>query len=135
LRPEEVPLTFLRVAAVLLVLAVPVAASAVEVCLVDDANDFVYVFPKLKPPRKPDSAVAVAGLALSAVSVNALPVSGTLIRDRNTGKLFLGLTRFYQRCLVEAQLEDDLSGSVSYDCNLDGATDGSYVIAPVTCPD
>lgn len=128
-------MTSLRIAAVLLVLAVPVAASAASVCLVDDANGVAYVFPKLKPPRKPDSAVSVTGLAFSASSVNALPLSGTLIRDQNTGKLFLGLTRFFQKCLVEAQLEDDLSGTVSYDCNFDGATDGSYPIAPVACPD
>jgi hypothetical protein len=63
-----------------------------------------------------------------------VPLSGTLIRDGGTGRLFLGFTRFFQGCLVSAVLQDDLNGTVSYDCNLDGANDGSYELLLTPCP-
>ena len=124
----------LRIASVLLILALPAAASAGKVCLSDDSNMILYQFGNLKVPKKPDTAVPVTGLAFSAISANALPLSGTLVRDRNTGKLFLGMTRFFQECIVQAQLEDDLSGTVHYDCDLDGATESSYALTKVDCP-
>jgi hypothetical protein len=71
---------------------------------------------------------------LSATSANALPLSGTLIRDGSTGDLFLGLTRFFQQCIVSAVLDDQLNGTVSYDCNLDGANDGTYDLTATACP-
>jgi hypothetical protein len=110
------------------------ASAAPKVCLVDSTSEVVYQFAKLKPPKKPNTAVAVSGLAFTATSANALPVSGTLVRDQNTGDLFLGLTRFFQSCLVTAVLDDALSGTVSYDCNFDGANDVSYPIARGECP-
>ena len=124
-----------RLLFVLVILGASTAATAApKVCLVDDANDVIYQFAKLKPPKKPNTAVAVSGLAFTATSTNSLPFSGTLVRDLNTGDLFLGLTRFFQSCLVTAVLDDALSGTVSYDCNFDGANDGSYPIAPGECP-
>ena len=127
-------MALLRLASVLLVLALPAASSAGKIYLSDDTTQVLYQFEKLKVPKKPDSAAPVAGLAFSISSANALPVSGTIIRDGNTGKIFLGLTRFFQECLVQATLDDSLSGSVSYDCNFDGANDGTYVLTLVTCP-
>lgn len=125
----------LRILAVVLVLALPAASSAAKVCLSDATQEFLYEFGKLKIPKKPDTATAVVGLAFSGVSVNALPLSGTLIRDRSTGKLYLGMTRFFQECIVHAVLDDALSGTISYDCNMDGANDGSYDVSAVPCPD
>jgi hypothetical protein len=125
----------LRVVCVLVALALPAAAvAAPKVCLVDSTSEVIYQFAKLKPPKKPNTAVAVSGLAFTATSTNALPFSGTLVRDLNTGDLFLGLTRYFQSCLVTAVLDDALSGTVSYDCNFDGANDGSYAIARGECP-
>lgn len=124
----------LRVALVLLALALPNASTAAKVCLSDADNQFLYEFAKLKVPKKAGSATAVAGLAYSGTSVNALPLSGTLIRDGSTGKLYLGLTRFFQECIVHAVLDDALNGTVSYDCNFDGANDGSYALSAVSCP-
>ena len=124
-----------RILLVVATCALPsVAAAATKVCLIDSTNEVIYQFAKLKPPKKPNTAVAVSGLAFSATSVNSLPVSGTLVRDGATGDVLLGLTRFFQSCLVTAVLDDALSGTVSYDCNLDGANDGSYSIAPGACP-
>lgn len=123
---------------VLLVVAIfglsTAATAAPKVCLVDSESEVVYQFAKLKPPKKSNTAVAVSGLAFTATSANSLPLSGTLVRDLNTGGLFLGLTRFFESCLVTAVLDDALSGTVSYDCNFDGANDGSHPIARGECP-
>lgn len=127
-------MTLLRLLPVLLALALPTAAAAKKICLGDAANEFLYEFPKLKIPKKADTATPLVGLALSGASVNALPLSGTLIRDGNTGKLYLGLTRFFDSCLVTAVLEDTLEGTISYDCNFDGANDGSHPLTLVSCP-
>jgi hypothetical protein len=124
----------LRIVCVLLALALPTASTAGKVCLADATNEFLYQFGKLKIPKKANVATPVAGLAFSATSINALPLSGTLIRDGSTGKLFLGLTRFFQVCIVSAVLEDTLNGTVSYDCDLDGANDGSFELSVVSCP-
>ena len=86
-------------------------------------------------PKKTDSPTAVTGLAYSVASVNALPLSGTLLRDQNTGKILLAFTRYFDACLVQADLTEALSGSVAYDCNFDGANDGTYTITAVPCPD
>jgi hypothetical protein len=124
-----------RLLPVLVIVGLSTAASAApKVCLVDSTNEVVYQFAKLKPPKKPNTSVAVSGLAFTATSSNSLPLSGTLVRDLNTGGLFLGLTRFFQSCLVTAVLDDALSGTVSYDCNFDGANDGSAPIARGECP-
>ena len=125
----------LRLVSVLVILGLPIAgAAAPKVCLLDSTNEVLYQFAKLKPPKKPNTAIAVSGLAFTATSSNSLPLSGTLVRDLNTGSLLLGMTRFFSSCLVTAVLDDALSGTVSYDCNLDGANDGSYPIAPGECP-
>jgi hypothetical protein len=124
-----------RIPFVLAVLGASTAATAApKVCLIDSTSEVIYQFARLKPPKKPNTAVAVSGLAFTATSANALPVSGTLVRDLNTGDLLLGLTRFFQSCLVTAVLDDALSGTVSYDCNFDGANDASYPIALGECP-
>lgn len=125
----------IRLLSVLAILGASTAATAApKVCLVDPTSEVIYQFAKLKPPKKPNTALAVSGLAFTATSANALPVSGTLVRDLGTGGLYLGLTRFFQSCLVTAVLDDALSGTVSYDCNFDGANDGSYPIARGECP-
>lgn len=125
---------WLRVVAVLLTLALATGATAAKVCLGDATNEWIYEFGKLKVPKKSNAATSVVGLAFSSTSLNALPLSGTLLRDRNTGKLYLGLTRFFQQCLLSAVLDDALNGTISYDCNLDGADDGSFELSPVSCP-
>jgi hypothetical protein len=125
----------LRVLCLLLTLAVPAAATAAKVCLTDAANEWFYEFGKLKIPKKPDVATPVVGLVFSPVSVTALPLSGTLMRDGNTGTLYLGLTRYFQQCILTAVLDDALSGTVTYDCNLDGTNDGSSEISKSTCAD
>jgi hypothetical protein len=125
----------LRLVSLLLILALPTASTAAKVCLIDDETDFIYEFGKLKIPKKADVATPAVGLAFSAVSANALPLSGTLLRDSNTGKLILGLTRFFQHCIVTAVLDDTLTGTISYDCNLDGTNDGSHPVSAGSCPD
>ena len=127
-------MSLLRIACVLLALALPSASAAAKVCLSDDTNQLFYEFGKLKVPKKAGVATPVVGLALSATSANALPLSGTLLRDGNTGKLFLGLTRFFQECIVNAVLDDTLNGTVSYDCNFDGANDGTFTLSAASCP-
>jgi hypothetical protein len=124
----------LRLVSLLWILALPTASTAAKVCLSDATNAFLYEFGKLKVPRKVNVATPVVGLAFSATSANALPLSGALIRDGSTGKLYLGLTRFFQECIVTAVLDDTLNGTVSYDCNLDGANDGSFTLNAVSCP-
>lgn len=124
----------LRILPVLLTLVLPAGSTAAKVCLSDATNGFLYEFGKLKVPKKANVATAVVGLAFSATSVNALPLSGTLIRDGSTGRLYLGLTRFFQECIVNVVLEDTLNGTISYDCNLDGASDGSFEISAADCP-
>jgi hypothetical protein len=127
-------MTSLRIVPVLVALALPGAASAAKLCLLDATNEIIYKFPKLKVPRKGDTAVPVVGLAFSAVSTNAQPLDGTLIRDRNTGQIILGLTRFFPTCFVTVTLDDALSGTVTYDCNLDGTSEASVAIAAAECP-
>jgi hypothetical protein len=125
----------LRIASVLLALTLPATSTAAKlVCLSDNSNQFFYQFSRLKVPKKADAATPVVGLAFSAVSANALPLSGTLIRDGNTGKLYLGFTRFFQECIVNAVLDDTLNGTISYDCNFDGANDGTFALSAVSCP-
>jgi hypothetical protein len=124
----------LRVSCVLLALALPTASAAGKVCLSDDTNQVFYEFGKLKVPKKADLPAPVVGLALTATSVNALPLSGVLLRDGSTGKLLLGLTRFFQECIVNAVLDDTLNGTVSYDCDFDGANDGTFTLSAASCP-
>jgi hypothetical protein len=122
-----------RVLSVLLTLAVPAAATAAKVCLTDATNEWFYEFGKLKVPKKPDVATPVVGVVFSPVSVNALPLNGTLMRDGTTGKLYLGLTRYFQQCILSAVLDDTLNGTITYDCNLDGTSDGTFDISASTC--
>lgn len=124
----------LPIAVVALALCWPAAASAGgDVCFLDEANQVAYKLAKLKVPKSANAVAPVAGLAISAVSVNAVPVSGTLIRDGNTGALFLGLTRYGDRCLLFAQLDDALNGTISSDCNLDDVNDGTVELERVAC--
>jgi hypothetical protein len=123
----------LRILSVLLLLALPAAATAAKVCLTDATSEQFYEFAKLKVPRKPDVATPVVGLVFSPVSVTALPLSGTLMRDGTTGKLYLGLTRYFQECILNAVLDDTLTGTIAYDCNLDGVSDGSFEIGASSC--
>jgi hypothetical protein len=123
---------FLRVAVVLLALCVSTAASAKDVCLLDSGNEAGFVLKKLKIPKKPGDAVPVSGLGFTSTSANALPLSGTLIRDLG-GELFLGLTRHFQRCLLGFVLDGSLNGQVSYDCNLDNVNDTTGSVTLVDC--
>jgi len=118
-----------RIAALLLTLAFATAASAADVCFYDSTNQTLYRFENLKVPKKAGDVVPVVGQAFTATSVNALPLSGTLIHDENTGSLILGFTRYFQECLIGAVLDPDLNGTISYDCNLDGANDGTVGLA------
>lgn len=108
------------------------AAAGGDVCLIDFGNEAGFVLKKLKLPKKPGSAVAVSGLGLTSTSSNSLPLSGTLIRDVD-GDLLLGLTRHFQRCLLGFVLNEDLSGTVSYDCNLDNVNDTVGNVEVVDC--
>lgn len=122
-----------RIVALLAALCLPTPSAASDVCFLDDTNEYAYKLAKLKVPKAANTIVPVAGLAISAVSINAVPVSGSLIRDGNTGGLFLGLTRFGDRCLLYAQLDEDLNGSISSDCNLDDANDGTVELVRIDC--
>jgi hypothetical protein len=121
-------------AASLLALPAPASAGG-AVCLWDASNEFLYRFTKLKVPKQDYDVVPVVGLAFSAVSANAVAVSGGLHRDGNTGKLLMGLTRYGDRCLLFAVLEENLSGTLSSDCNLDDANDSTVALARVDCAD
>jgi hypothetical protein len=121
---------WLRIVALLSTLAVATAASAGDLCWFDDTNTALYRFKGLKIPKKAGDVVPVVGQAFTAVSVTALPLAGTLVRDESTGNLILGFTRYFQECVIGAVLDpEDLDGTISYDCNLDGANDGSVALS------
>jgi hypothetical protein len=122
----------LRVAVVLLALGVSTAAAAKDVCLLDSGNEAGFVLKKLKIPKKPGDAVPVSGFGLTSTSASSLPLSGTLIRDLD-GDLLLGLTRHFQRCLLGFVLDENLNGTVSYDCNLDNVNDTVGSVTHVDC--
>ena len=120
---------WLRLAALLLTLGFATAASAADLCWFDNTNTALYRFKGLKIPKKAGDVVPLVGQALTAVSSTALPLAGTLIRDENTGNLILGFTRYFQECVIGAVLDPQtLGGTISYDCNLDGANDGSVAL-------
>jgi hypothetical protein len=123
----------LRIVTLLLALSLPAAAAAGDVCLWDDANEVFYTLKNLKVPKKNGDAVPVAGHALSAVSAFAAPVGGALIRDPFEGTLTLGITRYADRCIGTAALDDDLNGTIGYDCNLDDVNDGTVTLERVDC--
>ena len=126
-------MTLLRLAALLLTLGFSTAAVA-DVCLSDATAGVFFQFQKLKIPKKGGTVVPAVGLEFTQTSVNALPLSGTLLRDGNTGKLYLGFTSYFQECIVNAVLDDTLNGTVAYDCNLDGANDGTHDLSVADCP-
>jgi hypothetical protein len=123
----------LRIVTLLVTLALPSAAAAGDVCLWDGANEIFYALKNLKVPKKNGGAVPVAGHAVSAVSPFAAPVSGTLIRDPFEGTLTLGLTRYSDRCILTASLDETLNGSMGYDCNLDDVNDATVSVDRVDC--
>jgi hypothetical protein len=120
---------WIRIAALLLPLALATAASAADVCFYDSTNQAFYRFRNLKVPKKSGDVVPLVGQAFTATSANALPLAGTLIRDANTGNLLLGFTRYFQECIIGAALNETLDGTISYDCNLDGANDGTVALS------
>jgi hypothetical protein len=122
----------LRVAVVLLALGVSTAAAARDFGLLDSGNEAGFVLKKLKIPKKPGDAVPVSGFGLTSTSASSLPLSGTLIRDLD-GDLLLGLTRHFQRCLLGFVLDENLNGTVSYDCNLDNVNDTVGSVTHVDC--
>jgi hypothetical protein len=127
------PVRALAVLALALILCSATAASAGgDVCLIDPVNEAAFILKKLKVPKRTNEAVPVSGIGITATSANGLPLSGTLVRDAN-GDLLLGLTRHFQRCLVGFALNESLQGTVSYDCNLDGAADTTASVAPIDC--
>lgn len=128
-------MTALRIAAWITLLAVAGVAAAGDVCFHDPGAQVFYKFDKWKAPKKNGDAVRVAGWALLNGAILAAPVDGTLTRDLVEGSLTLGLTLYGDRCLATAVLAEDLSGTISYDCNLDDMTDGSYALASISCGD
>lgn len=124
----------LRTLALLAILAAPTAASAGgDVCLWDATTEVFYTLKNLKVPRRPGDASPVVGHALVDGLIGAAPVSGTLIRDPFEGTLTLGLTRHGDRCLGTAVLDEDLNGTIGYDCDLDDANDIVVSISRVSC--
>jgi hypothetical protein len=123
---------WLAIPALAMILCSSTAASAGDVCLLDDVNGAAFILKKVRIPRRPGDAVPVSGIGLTSTASNGLPVSGTLIRDIN-GDLFLGLTRHFQRCLIGFVLNESLEGSVSYDCNLDNANDATGSVGRFDC--
>jgi hypothetical protein len=121
----------LRLAALLWILCVPTASvAAADLCWFDNTNSALYRFQNLKIPKKPGDVVPLVGQAFTQISVTGLPLYGTLLRDENTGSLILGFTRTFQTCLIGAVLDaEDLDGTISYDCNLDGANDGTVALS------
>jgi hypothetical protein len=122
----------LRVFALLVTLVLPASAMAGDVCLWDASTEVFYTLKNLKIPKKPGGATPVAGHALVDGLIGAAPVSGTLIRDPFEGTLTLGLTRYGDRCLGTAVLDEELNGSIGYDCDLDDAND--IVVSLVRAP-
>jgi hypothetical protein len=120
----------LRFAALLAIVGFAAAAGAAEMCWIDSTNEAVYRFKNLKIPKKAGDVVPLNGRAITSISATALPIYGTLLRDENTGDLVMGFTRHFQQCLIGAVLDPEtLNGTVSYDCNLDGANDGSFALS------
>jgi hypothetical protein len=120
----------IRFAALLVLLFTSSAAAAADMCWFDGTNSVFYRFQNLKLPKKPGAVTPLHGQAFTQISVTGLPLYGTLLRDEGTGSLILGFTRVFQTCLIGAVLDpDDLDGTISYDCNLDGANDGSVVLS------
>ena len=121
----------LRIAAWLWIFGLPTAAAAGgDLCWFDSTNTALYRFENLKIPKKPGDAVPLVGQAFTQISVTGLPLYGTFLRDENTGSLVLGFTRVFQTCLIGAVLDpEDLDGTISYDCNLDGANDGTVALS------
>jgi hypothetical protein len=114
-------------------LAAPAAAAAGgDVCLIDEANQAGFLLTKPRVPKRAGSSVPVSGLGFTALSVTALPLSGALVRNVD-GALLMGLTRHFQRCLLGFVLEEDWSGTVSYDCNLDNANDTTGSVTRTDC--
>jgi len=118
-----------RIVVLLVTLGFAGAASAGDMCWVDNTTEALYRFKNLKLPKKAGDVAPLTGQAFTGISVTALPLYGTVVRDQNTGDVLLGFTRHFQECIVSAVLDPDtLDGTVSYDCNLDGANDGSYTL-------
>lgn len=123
----------LRIAALLLALclATPAAAGG-DVCLIDEANQAGFLLTKPRVPKRGGSSAPVSGLGFTAVSVTPLPLSGALVRNLD-GVLLMGLTRHFQRCLLGFVLDEDWSGTVSYDCNLDDVNDTTGSVTRTDC--
>jgi len=121
---------WLRIAALIALLGSASAATAADLCWFDSTNEAIYRFKNLKLPKKAGDVVALTGQSVTGISVTALPIYGTVLRDEGTGDLVMGFTRHFQQCLIGAVLDPEtLNGTVSYDCNLDGANDGSFALA------
>lgn len=129
MRARGVLIVWLRIVALISALALPSAAVAGgDVCLYDTTNQAAYILKKLKLPKRSGDAVPVVGYAFHPALIGAAPLTGTLIRDPFEGTLVMGLTRHADRCLATVVLDDDLSGTISYDCDLDDVTDGTSSI-------
>jgi hypothetical protein len=121
-----------RLTGCLLVLALAAPAWAGgEVCLADASNGIVYRFNNLKLPKKLLASAPLNGVALSAVPA-PLPLSGT-VTPVDADTFVLGFMRFGSPCMIAGSLESDLSGSFSYDCNLDGVIDETADVEAVDC--
>jgi hypothetical protein len=102
-----------------------------DVCLLDDANDMIFVLTNPRIPKRSGTALPVSGLGLTPGGFT-WPLSGTLIRDFD-GDLLLGLTRHFDRCLLGFTLDAALNGTVNYDCNLDNSNDMTSAVAAFPC--
>jgi hypothetical protein len=115
-----------------LLLAASEATAGGNVCLLDDGTDQAFVLKNLRVPKRVGDSTPVSGVGLSAVSASSLPIDGTLVRDFD-GDLLMGLTRHFSRCLIGFVLDDDLNGTVSYDCNFDNTNDTTSSVVRTDC--
>lgn len=126
----------MRALALAVLLSILCSSSAAfaggDVCLQDDANDNVFVLKNLRVPKRPGSALPVAGIGLVAGAPSSWPLSGTVIRDFD-GDVLVGLTRYFDRCLLGLVLDENMNGTVNYDCNLDASTDMTSTVEPIAC--
>lgn len=99
-------------------LALPAPAASLDLCFDDDlGGDTIYVFKKLKLPKRALDATPVAGTRLGQTGV-----SGTLYRAAS-GQLRFSLTTA-DGCFVNVNLLETLEGDAFYSC-LNGFTDTS----------
>lgn len=86
-------------------------ASALDLCFDDDlGGGSIYIFKKIKLPKRALDAVPVAGTRLGSQGV-----TGSAFRDLD-GALRFSLATPAEGCFIYVELDGDLAGTTSYNC-------------------